>query len=180
MAGLAVCYEEMGRSIFGPVVFNCAAPDDGNMMLLEKVARDDQKERWLQPIVDGRARSAFAMTEPAPGAGSDPGLMRTRAERHGDRWIVRGRKWFITGADIADHFILIARTSEDPRRGLSAFLFERDQPGWEILRRIPIMGPEEHGGHGELSFDGLEIPDENRLLEVGSPTRTACSRSATA
>jgi acyl-CoA dehydrogenase len=167
MAGLAVCYEEMGRSIFGPVVFNCAAPDDGNMMLLEKVARDDQKERWLQPIVDGRARSAFAMTEPAPGAGSDPGLMRTRAERHGDRWIVRGRKWFITGADIADHFILIARTSEDPRRGLSAFLFERDQPGWEILRRIPIMGPEEHGGHGELSFDGLEIPDENRLLEVG-------------
>jgi acyl-CoA dehydrogenase len=167
MAGLAVCYEEMGRSIFGPVVFNCAAPDDGNMMLLEQVARDDQKERWLQPIVDGRARSAFAMTEPAPGAGSDPGLMRTRAERHGDRWIVRGRKWFITGAGVAQHFILVARTSEDPRRGLSAFLFERDQPGWEILRRIPIMGPEEHGGHGELSFDGLEIPDENRLLEVG-------------
>jgi acyl-CoA dehydrogenase len=72
VVGMAVCYEEMGRSIFGPVVFNCAAPDDGNMMLLEKVAREDQKARWLQPIVDGKVRSSFAMTEPMPGGGSDP------------------------------------------------------------------------------------------------------------
>jgi len=165
--GMAVCYEEMGRSIFGPIVFNCAAPDDGNMMLLEKVATEAQKARWLQPVVDGRVRSAFAMTEPAPGAGSDPSLMQTRAERRGDRWVVHGRKWFITGAGVAQHFILVARTSDDPRRGLTAFLFDRDQPGWGIVRRIPIMGPEEHGGHCELRFDGLEIPDENRLMEVG-------------
>jgi acyl-CoA dehydrogenase len=180
VVGMAACYEEMARSVFGPVVFNCAAPDDGNMLLLEKVATEAQKERWLQPIVDGTARSAFAMTEPMPGAGSDPSAMRTRAEQHGDRWIVHGRKWFITGAGIARHVILIARTSDDPRKGLTAFLFEHDQPGWEIVRRIPIMGPEEHGGHCELAFDGLEIPDENRLLNVGDGLKVTQIRLGTA
>ena len=164
---MAALYEEANHSIFGPVVFNAAAPDDGNLMLLAKIGTPAQQERWLAPIVDGRVRSAFAMTEPHPGGGSDPGMIRTTAVRHGDRWVVPGRKWFITGAGLAEHFILIARTSDDPRRGLSAFLFHRDQPGWRIVRRIGIMGPEEHGGHCELSFEGLEIPDENRLLEVG-------------
>ena len=168
MVGMAACYEEMNRSIFGPVVFNSAAPDDGNMMVLERVATPAQKERWLQPIIDGQVRSAFVMTEPAPGSGSDPaGMMRTTATRHGDTWLVKGHKWFITGAGVASHFILVARTSEDARKGLTAFLFHRDDPGWEIVRRIPIMGPEEHGGHCELRFDGLEIPDENRLMNVG-------------
>jgi acyl-CoA dehydrogenase len=180
VVGMAACYEEMGRSIFGPIVFNCAAPDDGNMMLLEKVATPAQKARWLQPIVDGVVRSAFAMTEPMPGAGSDPSAMRTRAEKRGDRWIVHGRKWFITGAGIARHFILVVRTSNDPRKGLTAFLFDRDQPGWEIVRRIPIMGPEEHGGHCELAFDGLEIPDENRLMEVGDGLKLTQIRLGTA
>jgi acyl-CoA dehydrogenase len=179
-AAIAVLYEEMGRSIFGPVSFNCAAPDDGNMILLAKVARPDQQERWLKPIAEGRVRSAFAMTEPAPGAGSDPSAMRTRAERRGDRWAVTGRKWFITGAGAAQHFILIARTSEDERRGLTAFLYDRDQPGWSILRRIPIMGPEEHGGHCELEFDGLEIPDENRLMGVGEGLKLTQIRLGTA
>ena len=167
MVGLAACYEEMGRSIFGPVCFNAAAPDDGNMLLLDKVATEAQKERWLQPIIDGEARSAFAMTEPMPGAGSDPSAMRTTATRRGDGWVIDGHKWFITGAGVARHFILIARTSDDPRKGLTAFLFDAGQPGWEITRRIPIMGPEEHGGHCELKFDGLEIGDENRLMAVG-------------
>src|SRR5262244_1829805 len=178
--GMAACYEEMGRSLFGPVVFNCAAPDDGNMLLLERVASDAQKTRWLQPIIDGKVRSAFAMTEPMPGAGSDPSAMRTRAEKKGDRWIVRGHKWFITGAGLADHFILIARTSDDARKGLTAFLFDSDQPGWDILRRIPIMGPEEHGGHCELRFDGLEIPDENRLMDVGDGLKVTQIRLGTA
>ena len=180
VVGMAAAYEEMGRSIFGPVAFNCAAPDDGNMLLLEKVATEAQKTRWLQPIVDGRVRSAFVMTEPMPGAGSDPSAMRTRAERRGDRWIVHGRKWFITGAEVAQHFILIARTSEDQRKGLTAFLFDRDQPGWAIVRRIPIMGPEEHGGHCELTFDGLEIPDENRLMNVGDGLKVTQIRLGTA
>jgi acyl-CoA dehydrogenase len=164
---MAVAYEELNYSLFGPVACNCAAPDDGNMMVLEKVATEAQKERWLQPIVDGRVRSAFAMTEPHPGGGSDPSMMLTTAIRRGDGWQVHGRKWFITGAGLAQHFILVAKTSDDPRRGLTAFLFDRDQPGWRIVRRIPIMGPEEHGGHCELEFDGLEIPDENRLMGVG-------------
>lgn len=167
MVGVAACYEEMNRSIFGPVCFNAAAPDDGNMRLLGMVGTPFQKERWLAPIVEGRVRSAFAMTEPHPGSGSDPSMMKTRAERKGDRWVVTGRKWFITGADAAQHFILMARTSDDARKGLTAFLFDKDQPGWRIERRIPIMGPEEHGGHCELIFDGLEIADENVLMKVG-------------
>lgn len=166
-AGMAVAYEAMNRSIFGPVAFNSAAPDDGNMMVLEAIATPAQKERWLAPIVSGAVRSAFAMTEPAPGGGSDPGMIATRAERRGDTYVVTGRKWFITGAAEAAHFILIARTSDDARRGLTAFLFHRDQPGWEIVRRIGIMGPEEHGGHCELAFDGLEIPAENVLMAEG-------------
>ena len=180
VTGMAACYEEMGRSIFGPVVFNCAAPDDGNMVLLEKVASDAQKARWLQPIVDGKVRSAFVMTEPMPGAGSDPASMRTRAEKKGDRWLIHGHKWFITGAGLAEHFILIARTSDDARKGLTAFLFDADQPGWQIVRRIPIMGPEEHGGHCELTFDGLEIPDENRLMNVGDGLKVTQIRLGTA
>jgi acyl-CoA dehydrogenase len=166
-AGMAVCYEAMNRSIFGPVVFNSAAPDDGNMMLLERIGTPAQRERWLAPIVEGAVRSAFAMTEPHPGGGSDPSMIGTRAERRGDRYVVSGTKWFITGAEQARHFILIARTSDDPRRGLTAFLYHGDQPGWRIVRRIPIMGPEEHGGHCELAFEGLEIPAENVLLGEG-------------
>lgn len=164
---MAVCYEEMNRSIFGPVVFNSAAPDDGNMMVLEALGTADQKQRWLAPIADGKVRSAFAMTEPHPGGGSDPSMITTRAERQGAKYVVTGRKWFITGADEASHFILIARTSDDPKHGLSALLFHKDQPGWKVRRRIEIMGPEEHGGHCELEFDGLEIPVENVLLGEG-------------
>ena len=165
--GMAVAYEAMNRSIFGPVTFNSAAPDDGNMMLLEAIGTPAQKERWLAPIVSGAVRSAFAMTEPAPGGGSDPSMIRTRAEKRGDTYVVTGRKWFITGAGESSHFILVAKTSDDARKGLTAFLFHKDQPGWKIERRIPIMGPEEHGGHCELSFDGLEIPAENVLLNEG-------------
>lgn len=167
--GMAACYEEMNRSIFGPAVFNSAAPDDGNMMLLARIGTPAQKEWWLRPLAEGDVRSAFAMTEPAPGGGSDPaGMMQTTATRDGDDWVIDGRKWFITGAAEAAHFIVVARTSDDARRGLTAFLFHADDPGFHIERRIPIMGPEEHGGHCELAFDGLRIPDRNRLLEVGA------------
>ena len=166
--GMAVCYEEMNRSIFGPVVFNSAAPDDGNMQVLEKVGTEAQKKEWLAPIVRGDVRSAFVMTEPAPGSGSDPaGMMLTKAEKKGDRYVVNGRKWFITGAEDSTHFILIARTSDDPRKGLSAFLHRKDTPGFQIARRIPIMGPEEHGGHCEVVYDNMEIPAENLLMQEG-------------
>ena len=180
VAGMAACYEEMGRSLFGPVSFNCAAPDDGNMILLERVASEAQKERWLDPIIEGRVRSAFAMTEPAPGSGSDPSMMLTTAERDGDQWRINGRKWFITGGAEARHFILVARTGDDARRGLTAFLFDAAQPGWELVRRIPIMGPEEHGGHCELRFDDLVIPDGQRLMEVGEGLKATQIRLGTA
>ena len=180
ISGIAPCYEEMNRSIFGPVCFNSAAPDDGNMIVLNKIATDTQKERWLQPIVDGHVRSSFAMTEPAPGSGSDPSAMLTVAEKKQDRWIVNGHKWFITGAGEAKHFILIARTSNDKRTGLTAFMFDADQSGWDIVRRIPIMGPEEHGGHCEIRFEGLEIPHENVLMGEGDGLKVTQIRLGTA
>ena len=165
--GMAVLYEAMNQSIFGPVAFNCAAPDDGNMYILNKVASKGQKARWLQPIIDGDMRSSFAMTEPAPGGGSDPGMIQTTAIRKNGRWEINGRKWYITGAGEAGHFILIAKTGSDARNGLTAFLFHRDDPGWRIERRIGIMGPEEHGGHCELIFDGLTLDDDRVLMGEG-------------
>jgi len=163
----AAAYEEMNRSVFGPACFHAAAPDDGNMRLVSQVGTAEQHAWWLAPVVAGEMRSAFAMTEPHPGAGSDPSMMLTSAERIAGGWRITGRKWFITGAEGAGRFILIARTSEDSRRGLSAFLFDAEQPGWRIDRRIPIMGPEEHGGHCELVFEGLEVSDEHLLMQVG-------------
>jgi len=180
IVGMAACYEQMNRSIFGPVVFNSAAPDDGNMIVLEKIGTEAQKEWFLQPIVDGSVRSSFAMTEPPPGAGSDPTVMKTTATRDGDDWVIHGHKHYITGAGVAKHFILIARTSDDTRKGLTAFLFHADDPGWEIIRRIPIMGPEEHGGHCEIRFDGLRIPDRNRLMEIGDGLKVTQIRLGTA
>jgi acyl-CoA dehydrogenase len=163
----ATMYEEANRSIFGPNALNCQAPDDGNMNVLSKVATPAQKERWLRPIVEGSVRSSFAMTEPHPGGGSDPSMIRTKAERRGGKWHITGHKWFISGAAEASHFILMARTSEDPRRGLTAFLYHRDQPGWRIVRRVGNLGPEEHGGTCEIIYDGLEVEDENVLMGIG-------------
>ena len=179
--GMAASYEEMNRSIFGPVCFNCSAPDDGNMFVLNRVATKDQKDKWLQPIIDGSVRSSFVMTEPHPGSGSDPSMMLTKAEPLGNsKWRITGQKWFITGAEVAEHFILMAKTSDDPRKGLTAFMFHKDQPGWKIIRRIEIMGPEEHGGHCEIKFDGLEIDDADRIMEVGDGLKLTQIRLGTA
>lgn len=175
--GQAVMYEEAGRSIFGPVCFNCAAPDDGNMRVLNQIGTEAQKEKWLQPIIDGAVRGAIVMTEPHPGGGSDPTMIRTTATPKGnDRWVINGHKWFITGAACASHFILLAKTSEEPRRELTAFMFHKDTPGFEIVRKVPIMGPEEHGGHCEIKFHDMEISDEDRLLDVGRGMKVAQTR----
>jgi len=179
--GMAVFYEEAARSRFGPLAFNCSAPDDGNMFLLNRVATEAQKDQWLQPVIDGKVRSSIVMTEPAPGSGSDPTMMLTRAEPKGNnKWVVHGRKWFITGAEGSEHFILLARTSDEKRHSLTTFLFHKEQPGWRIIRRIPIMGPEEHGGHCEIEFDGLEIDDSNRLMEIGEGMKAVQIRLGTA
>ena len=109
MAEIAPCYEEMNRSIFGPVVFLAAAPDDGNIRLLNMVGTPAQKEKWLQPIIDGKVQSGFIMTEPMDedgrGCGSDPSLTYTEATRTNTGWKIHGRKWFITGAESSKHFI---------------------------------------------------------------------------
>ena len=168
MVAWAVMYEEAARSLFGPLAFNCMAPDDGNMNVLKKLGTPAQKEKWLKPVVEGKVRSSFAMTEPAPGGGSDPSMIKTYAEKHGDKWKIYGRKWFITGAASASHFILAARTSDDKRKGITTFLYHKDQPGWRIVRRIDIMGPEEHGGHCELEFDGLEVHDDDVFGGLGN------------
>ena len=178
--GMSVCYEEMARSPFGPVVFNAAAPDDGNMMILEKVLPEDMKSGWLQPIVDGQSRSSFAMTEPMPGAGSDPSAMLTTARQTNGMWEINGRKHFITGAEGADIFILIAKTSDDPRKGLTAFLHRGSDEGFRIERRIPIMGPEEHGGHCEVVYENLVIPDKQRMMNIGDGLKLTQMRLGTA
>jgi acyl-CoA dehydrogenase len=172
----AAIYEEAARSVFGALAMNCMAPDDGNMSLLGRIGTPAQQEWWLRPIVEGKVKSAFAMTEPAPGGGSDPSMIRTTAEKVNGKWVIRGRKWFITGGAEAAHFIVIARTSGDERRGLTAFLYHRDQPGWRIVRRIEIMGPEEHGGHCELEFDGLEVAEDNVLLGIGDGLKVTQTR----
>ncbi|MEL6338262.1 MAG: acyl-CoA dehydrogenase, partial [Pseudomonadota bacterium] len=108
---------------------------------------------------------------------SDPTMIRTTATQRADgQWVISGHKWYITGAGWADFFILIARTSDEPRRELTAFLVPRDAEGFEMVRKVPIMGPEEHGGHCELKFHDVVVPDENRLLEVGHGMRVAQAR----
>ena len=159
----AVMYEEAARSLFGPLAFNCMAPDDGNMNLLRLVGTPAQKDKWLRPIVDGKVRSSFAMTEPAPGGGSDPSMIRTRAEKKGDKYVIYGRKWFITGADGAAHFILVARTSDDQARAASPrSSITRTSPAGASCAASRSSGPEEHGGHCELEFDGLEVAGRER------------------
>lgn len=176
MVGQAVMYAEANYSIFGPCCFNCAAPDDGNMRVLEAIGTEAQKERWLRPMVRDGLRGAIAMTEPHPGGGSDPTMIRTTATRRGNEWVISGHKWFITGAGWADFFITIARTSDEPRRELTTFIVPREAEGFELVRKVPIMGPEEHGGHCEIKFHDVVVPEENILLEPGRGMRVAQTR----
>jgi acyl-CoA dehydrogenase len=166
--GTALALEEAGASLLGPLALNCAAPDEGNMHLLERIGRPEQRERYLRPLAEGRTRSCFAMTEPAPGAGSDPTMLRTRATRDGDGWTIDGRKWFVTGADGAAFAIVMARTSDDsdPRRGATMFLIDAGTPGFEVVRRIGSLDHGFVGGHCELRFEGCRVPDEAVLGEV--------------
>ena len=162
--GMAILYEAMNQSIFGPVAFNCAAPDDGNMYILNQVASAAQKDRWLMPIINGDVRSSFAMTEPAPGGGSDPGMIRTTSIRVFGKWKITGRKWYFTGAGEAAHLILMAKTGDGARDG-DRFLFHRDDPGG-ILNDVLGLWDREHGGHCELIFDNLELDDDRVLMGV--------------
>jgi len=163
----AVIFEEAGRSIIGPQALNCAAPDEGNMHLLEEVATPWQKEHFLVPLAQGKVRSCFAMTEPAPGAGADPALLKTEAVKRGNRWIINGKKWFISGAEGAAFTIVMARTDEvRGRHGATMFLVDADNPGFRVTRRPPIFDLSFVGGHCEVEFVDCEVGEDAVLGEV--------------
>jgi acyl-CoA dehydrogenase len=145
------------------------------MHLLEAVATAEQKERYLRPLAAGESRSCFAMTEPAPGAGSDPAALRTRAARAPGGWRIDGRKWFITGAEGAGFAICMARTSGEPgdRGGATMFLVDADNPGMRIDRHIETLDESLYGGHCEMTFDGCLVPDDAVLGEVDQGYRYA-------
>ena len=175
MTERAPVFEEAGYSLFGPLALNAAAPDEGNLHLLEAVASTGQRERYLAPLARGEVRSSFAMTEPAPGAGSDPTMLRTRADRVPGGWRINGRKAFITGADGAAFLIVMARTSGEPGSpgGATMFLTDVDAPGVVIGRHLPTMDRSMVGGHCEVLFDDLLVPDDGVLGEVDEGFRYA-------
>jgi acyl-CoA dehydrogenase len=160
----AIVFEEAGYSPLGPVALNIMAPDEGNMHLLEAVASPTQRERWLRPLAAGSIRSCFCMTEPDPGAGSDPAMLQTRALRDGDDYLISGRKWFITGADGAAFAIIMARL-EDGRATM--FLADMDRRGITVERSMAAMDSCFPGGHGVVRFDQLRVPTADILGEPG-------------
>src|ERR1700722_3083864 len=166
--GQSVVFEEAGYSLLGPLALNCSAPDEGNMHLLEVVASEEQKEKYLRPLAAGETRSCFAMTEPAPGAGSDPSMLSTAATKVDGGWRIEGRKWFISGARGAGFAICMARTSgaAGERDGATMFLVDADNPGMRVVRDLETLDEGLFGGHSEVVFDGCVVGPESVLGEV--------------
>ena len=162
-------FEAAGRSLLGPLAIQCNAPDEGNMHLLERFANAEQRERYLQPLVNGEQFSAFSMTEPPPGAGSDPTMLRTTARRDGDDWVLNGHKWFSSNGLVADFLIIMARHDDNTHahQGATLFLTPIDAPGIEILRDVPTMGLQDFGGHVEMRYHDLRLPASAVLGEPG-------------
>ncbi len=173
----AIVFEEAGFSLLGPVALNIFAPDEGNMHLLEMVATQEQKERWLRPLAAGQTRSCFCMTEPPPGAGSDPAALLTTAKRDGDDFIISGEKWFITGAEGAAFAIIMAK---DEDGNATMFLSDMDAPGIEIVRTMDSLDSAFAGGHCVMRFNNLRVPAKNILGELGRGFRYAQVRLAPA
>jgi acyl-CoA dehydrogenase len=177
----AVLFEAAGWSTLGPIALNCAAPDEGNMFLLSKIANPEQTEEFLVPVIDGRQRSVFAMTEPE-GAGSDPNQLATEAVFDGTDYVVNGRKWLITGANGARTWIIMARVAPNSfgGEGPTLFLCEGDTPGIEIERVMNTMDRNYVEGHGVVVFNDLRLPASSVLGEVGQALRYAQLRLAPA
>ncbi|KQG96974.1 acyl-CoA dehydrogenase [Acinetobacter baumannii] len=173
----AVAFEEAGYSALGPIALNIHAPDEGNIHLLDAVANDAQKERWLRKLVAGEIRSCFAMTEPAPGAGSDPSMLQTTAIADGDDYVINGRKWLITGAEGASVAIIMAKMEDGTA---SMFLTDTDVEGFILEKNMNAMDSCFSGGHGILRFENLRIPKENVLGEIGKGFKYAQVRLAPA
>ncbi len=171
---LGLMHEILGQSTFAPFVFGNNAPDSGNAELLALGSRsDEQKDRWLRPLLAGELRSAFSMTEPAA-AGSDPTLLRTTAVRDGDEWVVNGHKWFTTNGSVADFLVVMCVTDPDvhPYQGCSMIIVPASTPGVHIVRDVPTMEhPTEHfgiyGGHSEIVYKDVRVPYENLVGQEG-------------
>ena len=157
------------------------APDEGNIHLLEVVATPEQKERWLRPLASGDIRSCFCMTEPAPGAGSDPSALNTTAVQDGNHWVINGDKWFITGAEGAGFAIIMAKGEDG---AATMFLADMDQPGIEIVRTMDSLDQAFAGGHAVVRFNDLRVPAERHPGRAGQglPLRpgAACAGAADA
>jgi acyl-CoA dehydrogenase len=169
---LGLMHEILGECVYAPSVFGNNAPDSGNAELLAAGGSEEQKKKWLKPLLEGRLRSAFSMTE--PGAGADPTLLATRAERAGDEYVINGHKWFTSNGSVADFLIVMAVTDSGapPRRRASMFVVPARAPGVDILRDVPTMSdPEEHpprpGGHTEIAYRDVRIPAENLIGSEG-------------
>ena len=162
--GRAVAFEEAGYSPLGPLALNVFAPDEGNMHLLDVVATPAQKERWLRPLASGAIRSCFCMTEPAPGAGSDPSMLTTTARRDGDSYVINGGKWFITGADGAAFAIVMAKADD---AGATMFLADMNASGIVLERSMGSLDSCFPGGHGVVRFEDVRVPAVDMLGEVG-------------
>src|SRR5205814_6855543 len=171
--------EEIGRSFVAQLVFGCQAPDAGNGEVLHLYGTEEQKERVLRPLVAGETRSFFGMTEPEV-AGSDPTLLRGRAVRDGDEWVINAHKWFSSGADGAGFGIVMVVTDPDagPYERASMIIVPTDTPGYELVRRIPVMGHEGRGWgtHCETRFTDVRVPVENTLGPIGAGFKIAQKR----
>jgi acyl-CoA dehydrogenase len=171
---LGLMHEILGTSFLAPFAFGNQAPDSGNSEILALAGTPEQKERYLHPLLEGELHSAFSMTEPET-AGSDPTLLRTRAVRDGDEWVISGHKWFSTNASIADFLIVMAVTDPDahPYQRASMFIVDADAPGVNIVRDVPTMEHPEgrfgkFGGHAEIVYDDVRVPAGAVLGEVGA------------
>jgi len=178
--GRAAVFTAAGYSMLGPVALHCAAPDEGNIHMLDLIARGDQRARYLEPLATGRVRSCFCMTEPAPGAGSDPGQLQTSARRDGNEWVIDGRKWLITGADGAGFAIIMAKTTGEDREGATMFLADLPNPAIRIERTLDTIDSSFVGGHAVVSIEGLRLPADAVLGDVGAGFRHAQVRLAPA
>ena len=177
--GKSVVLEAAGYSMLGPAALHCHAPDEGNIHLLEQVANPEQKERYLRPLASGEVRSCFAMTEPHPGSGSDPGMLTTRAEKDGNGFVIRGRKWLITGAEGAAFAIIMARTGDGPNDA-TMFLADLPNPAFRISRTLDTMDCSFMGGHAVVEIEDLRLPGDAVLGELGQGFRYAQVRLAPA
>ncbi|MEO5902049.1 MAG: acyl-CoA dehydrogenase family protein [Ilumatobacteraceae bacterium] len=163
---LGLMHEILGATPYGPSIFGNNAPDSGNAELIAVGGTDEQREKWMQPLLDGKIRSCFSMTE--PGAGADPTLLTTTAMRDGDEWIINGHKWFSSNASISDFLLVMVKTGdyEMPYKNFSMIIVPTNTPGVNILRDVPTMGEPDHktgepGGHAEILYENVRVPFEN-------------------